>query len=380
MRLIYIINTKIPTKKAYGYQICKMCEALAGAGAEVELWMPARKNSISTNPFSFYGLKKNFKIKTINGFDFLSLFKYLGKISYWLHSLSYFLKLATEKIDKSIIIYTRYPEIAWFFSLKGIKTVFEAHTWPESKIFLYKFLLRKVDKIVVLTQYMKEAFAKHNFPQAKILVSPDAVDLAEFDINISQDQARQTLNLPRNKKIIAYTGRFKTMGMDKGINDILKALKILNNPDIIFLAVGGSDEDIKFYQKKAHDLNIANQVIFLDSKTQAQLAQYQKAADVLLMPFPKNEHYAYFMSPLKMFEYMVAKRPIIASDLPSIREILNEQNAAFCQPNDPVTLARSISRVLSNLEISEQIAEKSYQDVQSYSWDKRVERILKFIG
>jgi len=373
MHLIYIANTKIPTTKAYGYQICKMCEALANTGLEVELWMPARKNLILADPFSFYGLKEIFKIKTINSFDFLSLFKYLGKISYWLHSLSYFLKLATEKIDKSIIIYTRYPEIAWLSNLKGIKTVFEAHTWPESKIFLYKFLLRKVDKIVVLTQYMKEAFAKHNFSQAKILVSPDAVDLAEFDINISQDEARKKLGLPQDRQIVLYTGHLYKW---KGVDTLIEASRLLDKNILIYI-VGGIRQDVEAYQAKYADY--AN-VKFAGHKPHQEIPFWLKAADILVLPNSGQEKISFlYTSPLKMFEYMASKRPMVASDLPSLREILNEQNCVFAQPDNKTSLAESIEKALADPELSGKITANAYRDVQKYSWQKRAEKIFEFI-
>ncbi len=373
MHLIYIANTKIPTTKAYGYQICKMCETLANTGLEVELWMPARKNLTLADPFSFYGLKEIFKIKTINGFDFLSLFKYLGKISYWLHSLSYFLKLATEKIDKSIIIYTRYPEIAWLSSLKGIKTVFEAHTWPESKIFLYKFLLRKADKIVVLTQYMKEAFAKHNFSQAKILVSPDAVDLAEFDINISQDEARKKLGLPQDRQIVLYTGHLYKW---KGVDTLIEASRLLDKNILIYI-VGGIRQDLEAYQAKYADY--AN-VKFAGHKPHQEIPFWLKAADILVLPNSGQEKISsLYTSPLKMFEYMASQRPIVASDLPSLREILNESNCVFAQPDNKTSLAESIEKALADPELSGKITANAYRDVQKYSWQKRAEKIFEFI-
>jgi len=97
------------------------------------------------------------------------------------------------------------------------------------------------------------------------------------------------------------------------------------------------------------------------------------------MPFPFNEHYAYFMSPLKMFEYMASQRPIVATNLPSTREVLNENNAVLVEPDDSEKLAKGIKKVLDNKELSQKIAEQAYLDVKKYTWEKRVKDIIKLL-
>jgi glycosyltransferase involved in cell wall biosynthesis len=80
-----------------------------------------------------------------------------------------------------------------------------------------------------------------------------------------------------------------------------------------------------------------------------------------------------------MFEYMASQRPIVASDLPSIREILNENNAVLIQPDNPKALAKGIESILKNPDFSAKISAQAYKDVQDYSWQKRTEKILEFI-
>ena len=103
---------------------------------------------------------------------------------------------------------------------------------------------------------------------------------------------------------------------------------------------------------------------------------YMVASDVLVMNFPWTEHYAYFMSPMKMFEYMASGTPIITTDLPSVREILSEKNAYFVKPGDPQGLARGISEVLSNQVLSDNISKQAFNDVSKYTWNVRAENIL----
>ena len=96
------------------------------------------------------------------------------------------------------------------------------------------------------------------------------------------------------------------------------------------------------------------------------------------MPFPRNRHYALFMSPLKMFEYMASKRPIVASDLESVREILNDTNSILVAPDDPHDLANGLGKALSNIENSKRITDSAFEDAKNYTWGARVEKIKKF--
>jgi glycosyltransferase involved in cell wall biosynthesis len=86
------------------------------------------------------------------------------------------------------------------------------------------------------------------------------------------------------------------------------------------------------------------------------------------------------MSPLKMFEYMASKRPIIASDLPSVREVLGEDDALFVKPDNSEDLAQKIKIILSSLEKCDKIATKALHKVREhYTWSRRAQNIIKQI-
>ncbi|HAM88675.1 MAG: Glycosyl transferase group 1 [Candidatus Falkowbacteria bacterium GW2011_GWC2_38_22] len=381
MKIIYIVNARIPTEKAHGYQITKMCEEFALAGAEVELWVPTRKNNILGNAFSFYGIKENFRIRYVKCFDFIRFDRLLLRKSVYLQSLWFFIKLAFEKADKDVIIYTRNPELVWLFNLRGFMTAYECHDWFGKKKGIALWLLRRCDRIIVTNNFIKQEFIKNGFAQT-ILVAPNGVNLEIFNIDIEKEKALQKLSLEqelgekiRDQKILLYTGSFRTMGTDKGIAEILESLKILNRPEVFFLAVGGNEKDIAYYESLAKEIGVSDKCKFIGRRTQTELALWQKISDILLMPFPDKAHYRYFMTPLKIFEYMASGRPIIASDLPSIREILNNENAFFCKAGDTNDLSRNIDFVLNNPVETDKKAVKAKKDVFRYTWEKRVKEI-----
>ncbi len=383
MKLIYIVNARMPTEKAHGYQISKMCEEFSRSGAEVELWLPTRKNHIKQDLFSFYDLEDNFKVRYIYSFDFVPYYRYLFGLSIYLQSFFFLIRLVFTKPSKRAFIYSRNSEIAWLFNKRKYQTICEVHRWPSKKNNWFKFFL-KGSKIIVVTNYLRKLLIKNNFKGDYISVCPDGVDLDKFDLSIEKDEARERINLPQGKRIIGYTGSFKTMGKEKGLDDVLLALEILRNKqetnNILFVAVGGSQQEAYNYQQKAAELGVKELVEFRERISLDKLALFQKAVDSLVMPFPSSNHYSYYMSPLKMFEYMASKRPIIVSNLPSIREVLDENTAILVRSSDPESLAKGIEKALNSPDLCDKISQQAYQKVKNYSWHRRANKILSFIS
>ena len=83
-KLLYIANIRLPTEKAHGIQIMKMCEAFAHEGVNVELVVPRRFNVIKEDPFAYYGVGKNFTTTRIPSFDLIAF----GKIGFFVQVCS----------------------------------------------------------------------------------------------------------------------------------------------------------------------------------------------------------------------------------------------------------------------------------------------------
>jgi len=376
MKLFYIANNRIPTEKAHGVAIVKACEAFAQAGAETSLIIPKRRNPIEKDVYEVYGVQPIFSVRFLPTIDLLS--RNAGSLIFWLQTWTFQLSVFFFMLFKSrkTIVYTRDP-VFIMLRMLGFKVAFECHLIPNRRAAFFS-LARKANKIVVISEALKRAFIDEGFREKDMLIAPSGVDLSIFDIELSKEDARRELELPQKKFIAMYTGNFTTMGEDKGIADILKAL--VRIPEAIFVAVGGSEKDILRYQKQSEELKVSDRAIFRGTTTQHMLAMYQKAADVLLMPFPDTPHYRNHMSPVKMFEYMASKRPIIASDLPTIREVLNEKNAFIVPPGDITILAKTIRYVREDKESINSLAGIAYADVARFGWHSRTENILKHIS
>ena len=97
---------------------------------------------------------------------------------------------------------------------------------------------------------------------------------------------------------------------------------------------------------------------------------------MLTLPNPASALSNEFTSPLKLFEYMASERPIVASSLPSIREVLGDDtNALLVAPGDPQALVAAIRRIKDDPELGARLARQARADVEQYTWARRAERL-----
>jgi glycosyltransferase involved in cell wall biosynthesis len=110
---------------------------------------------------------------------------------------------------------------------------------------------------------------------------------------------------------------------------------------------------------------------------QEKVPLYLFAADVLLMPYNSTLRTADRCSPLKMFEYLASGTPVISSDLPVLRTVLQHKiNALLISPDSTSELAATISRIRNNSDFAGRIGRKGREDAMQFSWETRARRIL----
>ncbi len=237
--------------------------------------------------------------------------------------------------------------------------------------------LSSSDGVLCVTKWMENEIKKR-LPTMRTNFLPDSVDLDVFDPVLTKEQARQKLGLSTHAKIIAYGGRFTTMEKCKGLDQLDKAVSEIAKtiPDAVCYMVGGFKED--FAKVEGREPSATTQCI--KSVDRSTLALYYRAADALVMPFPNIHHYAYEMSPLKLFEYMASGTTIVTSDLPSVREIVDEDSAYFFEAGNSSTLIHALTRTLEDTKVSVAKAANAHDKVQAFTWENRAKQILIFIG
>lgn len=372
MKITYLLNQRFPTEKAYGIQIAEMCAAFSVAGSRVELIAPFRTSKESEDPFSYYRVEPTFAFTRIAAPDWY-LPGFLDQITFWFKNIISARKLAKEAfIRHSDVIYSR-EELPLLFLPQRISStlVFEIHRFSAKRTFFYRILDRRGVLFVAISHGLKADLVASGISADQIAVAPDGVDLSKFNISLDRGAVREKLGLPLDKKIIMYAGH---LYLHKGADVLAQAAKNLPS-DYLVVFVGGTDEELLLF--KGRWGSIPN-IHISGRRSHAQIPLWLHAADVLVLPnISDTDSQNRYTSPLKLFEYMASRRPIVASNLPVLKEVLNDDEAIFFEPGNSQDLTNALKSALDDQMQSK--PEKAFQKVQTYSWENRAKNITSFI-
>jgi glycosyltransferase involved in cell wall biosynthesis len=141
------------------------------------------------------------------------------------------------------------------------------------------------------------------------------------------------------------------------------------------------DPDITALAEQARTLGVADRVELRGHVPYERVPAALAEASVALLPLPDEPVARLFTSPLKLFDYMAAGVPIVASDLPSLREVLrNGENALLARAGDADAFAAAVRRLLADRSLADRLGRQARIDVQQYSWDARARALLDVFG
>ncbi len=370
-KILYISRSRIPSDQANCVQVLKMCAGFA-AYAEVELAAPyfredARRRDTLPERFA---LARPFTVRWLPYPHWGKRFAVRG---FALAATAY------AKARGYRLAYTRDPWAAYWLARSGIRTGFELHDLKEDRRYpIWQTLvsdrtmspnLRGV--FCITRQLLEDSIAAGARPDL-LRVAPDGVDLQRFQKPISRGEARTALGLPDQVPWIVHAGHIYE---GRGAEELVQALAKIPAARLLF--AGGKPADVERVRAFALEQGLADRVRFEGMVPNGRIPLYLWAADVLAMPYTSRTPIMGSISPMKMFEYMAAQRPIVSTDFPTLREVLHDgENAVLAAPDSPAALAAGIRRLLDDPGWGGKIARRARQDVEQYTWERRAENIL----
>jgi glycosyltransferase involved in cell wall biosynthesis len=401
-RVLYFSRIDFPSSKANSIQSFNTCHELASQGAEVR-FIVRRLLQPRRECFAYYGLPEHPRLRFIS----LSL-PFPSEFNDW-HGRTFRFYLAAflrrqKRLDTLLL--TRDPAGLELLRLcsryglaPGIRTLIEVHKLAfltkaghqeergrslgdpavrakvEARRTLEAEVYAAADGIVCTSNGAQTALDEHFPEHAPVCVVPNGTRIPRGRDGAPRVVA--TLDDSQRDLDILYVGQLYRW---KGVDGLLHALREL--PGRRLTLVGGNDpEDLERLRGLAAELGIAARVDFVGQVPPHAVAGYTARARVGVIPLPGTGFVeaAHFTSPLKAFELMQAGVPLVATDLPSVRELVrHDEHALLVPPDDPAALARGIETLLSDRARAARLVQAAAAQVLSFSWESRARRILEF--
>lgn len=275
------------------------------------------------------------------------------------------------------VVYLRHLRLADFLLSGGVrqKVIFEVHEFfseneelpPKKAASLQKMegrVFLKSAGLVCITQGLLDALKERYLKLPPVVVAPDGCDLPALNPKDGVYEAD-----------LIYAGSLHPW---KGVETLVQAMVYL--PGRSLKVLGGSAEEVGKLKGLARNWGVDDRCDFLGRVPAAEVERHLETARIGVVPNHTHAIGTRFTSPLKLFEYLAAGRPVAASDLPSLREVLDESVAAFAPPESPRSLAVAIGRLLKDEKALTKMSEAARKKAENYSWHRRAERIEAFIS
>lgn len=383
LRLAYLDPYTVPAYTPSAMQILQMAEALAEAGAEISLVTPASAVAASAvlgrEPHSRLHLEPLADIRKRWFFPFST------------HRVFFMQALAWIRHHKPQAIFVRNLKFAdWLLPrVGGIPVYFETHelfaqTFREEhpgkmgrreqrKFDLLEqretAVYRGVSGLFSLTAALADDIKQRYQLTKPITVLPDGVDMTA----IASAQAAPLAQDPGGMPRILYLGSLHPW---KGVDVLVRAMAQV--PAAELWIAGGETARIENLQSLAAELGCGERLRFLGKIAPAERFKLIGECDICALPLLRTSIGSRYTSPLKLFEYMGMAKPIIASDLPSLREVIRHgENGWLVEAENPAALAAGIVDLLADSGRAVALGHQAGADAATYSWLNRAKQVLQ---
>jgi len=381
MRLAYFYDLPMPCRLAAPIQILRTAHALAGLGVQTQVYVGPMSDSPEAC-LAYYGLEPH---------ERLTLRAFYRPKDRSRDRRARLRELLADQQDGLVVMSRGEPGAALFADVKQAlpraRFVLESHrVGPAEVSKAGGWLARKrtelrhaaderravegADGLVCLTPGVRDALIERYAVDGKpCLILPSGVEVA--DPPASDGRARDI--------DVLYVGKFDDR---KGVEQLLAAMPALE-PYTLWL-VGGRVDQQEAMRERARAIGVADRRLEMPGYVEpGQVGDYYRRARVGVCPLPGGVSAVAdrFTSPMKVLEMMVHGAAIVASDLPTTRNILeHERNALLVPPNDPRALASAARRLLEEPATAQRLREQARVDVQPYAWPNRARLLRDFLG
>ena len=388
--LLYASLMRFPNEKAHSLQIAQNCEAFTQVGYEVRLCVPMRFNSPELrairDPFAHYGVQPCFRVQRLPVLDVMPWTRGRAqRLAFYLIIASFGLALLLRLLFSRADVY--YSRDEWLILIMSLvkpraRLVYEAHLFAQTRqgARLQRWTVARAGHTVAITPRLAhDLIAQRGAEPRRVVAAHDGYQAQRFAQLPTRQAARQALGWDESAFVVGFVGRLEMLNMDKGVGRLVEALADVEG--MILALVGGPAENVQLLAAEwARRGGCATRFLALGQLLPVDVPRFLVACDVCAMPHPFTVQFAYYTSPLKLFEYMAAGCAIVASDLPAWADVVeHERTALLVPPDDSAALRRAILRLRDDPALRLRLGQAARQQAQAYTWEARARRIRSFI-
>jgi glycosyltransferase involved in cell wall biosynthesis len=237
-------------------------------------------------------------------------------------------------------------------------------TWVEN------WTIRHAAAVLPLTETIaRDLRSKLGANDIQVVPSGHCIRPAELP---DRNQCRRRLNLPINRRIALYAG---LSFHDKGLHLVFATARHLP-ADCMIVVVGAEPDRATRLNALRDDLGLHDRLLIAPRVPHHRVAEYLRAADVGLLLYPPTRYLSEFSSPLKLVEYLACGLPIVATDLPALRELVADgETGIFVPYDDVVAIAGRLVDILHDDLALQRLSAGAAASGERYSYAQRARRI-----
>ncbi len=348
------------------------------------LYNSFREKGYDVTIISFDWLTKDFKTQR-GKISVYKLKKYRFPFTYY---LKYFFILTTRLlISKADLIFAEdvytLPFAALFSKYKNSKLFYDSR-----EIYGHLAGLSNRKNVQTILRFIEKTFIKYSY---KVITTGDLdSDFIYKEYNIKDSIVIR--NLPYQTKIKQPFNFRKYYGLKDEIKILLyqgvilpgRGLKIifdvLNRLTDCILVILGDGEYIDYYKSLAKDKGVDNIVYFFGKIEQSELLNFSSGADIGLALIENISLSYYYALPNKLFEYIYCGLPVIVSNLPQMKIIVDKYKVGMSvDPNNIDEIVININNILSNLNLRNTLKQNCLNAACELNWNEEIKKIFHLI-
>ena len=248
--------------------------------------------------------------------------------------------------------------------------------------YLENFVIRKADAVIAVTQGIKDYLINHGMDKNKVWVIENGANTELFkpikDSNVLK-KLKNRLRINDDENVVVFIGNLAPW---QGVEYLIHAAPLIveEMQKTKFLIVGDGMLKGKL-ESLSKELNMEHSILFTGTIPYENVPNYINISDVCVAPFIRTRNESMGLSPLKIYEYLACGKPVVASNIKGVGDLLESSNSGIpVIPDNPNELAKAIIKLLKDKQLREQIGKNGREiAVNNYSWENTAKKTMEVL-